>query len=381
MTAPARRWTVLQVLPALQAGGAERSTLEIGRALVAAGHRSVVLSAGGRLEAQLLAEGSEHHRLPIANKSLRSLAQISAIRRLLQTLDPDLLHLRSRLPAWLCWLARPPKRSPRPRWVSTVHGLNSVNAYSAILLRAERIICVSQTSADYLKQHYADCPVERLRVIRRGVDPMEFSADAKRTDPSWRARLQARYPALSGRYLLLLPGRGTRLKGHDSALQLLARLRAEGVDASLLLLGADQAGRERYLRHLHELASQLNLSGHWQALPMQADVADYYRHADLVLQLSTRPESFGRTVAEALLLGRPVLGWDLGGVGEQLRDAFPSGLVPLGDEGSLLRRASALLADPQIETIDRGRLTTVDRMQQQTLAVYAELLGTPATSR
>jgi hypothetical protein len=150
-----RRWTVLQVLPALVAGGAERSTLEVAAALVAAGHRSVVLSAGGVLVERLQAQGSEHIQLPIGAKSLRSLGQLFAIRRVLTSLRPDLIHVRSRLPAWLIRLALLGwPRDRRPALVSTVHGLNSVSRYSAVLTRADRVICVSQTSADYVRQHY-----------------------------------------------------------------------------------------------------------------------------------------------------------------------------------------------------------------------------------
>jgi glycosyltransferase involved in cell wall biosynthesis len=370
---------VLQVLPALAAGGAERSTLEVAAALVAAGHRSIVLSAGGVLVDRLRAEGSEHISLPIGAKSLRSLLQLFAIRRLLRSLQPDLIHVRSRLPAWLIRFALiGVPRDHRPALVSTVHGLNSVSRYSAILTRAERVICVSQTAADYLREHYPRLPPERIRVIPRGVDPRSFAVDPDGIT-AWKSAFLDEYPELAGTCLLTLPGRGSRLKGHEYALRLLAELRRRGLDARLLLLGARQTGRNQYLAELESLADGLGLRGYWLALPQRADVAQVIASSDLILQLSNRPESFGRTVAEALHLGRPVLGWDLGGVGEQLRAAFPAGRVAPFDSTALADRAAELLRQPGTHPIDRSHIATVAELQRQTLAVYAEVLPAQGT--
>jgi glycosyltransferase involved in cell wall biosynthesis len=129
---------------------------------------------------------------------------------------------------------------------------------------------------------------------------------------------------------------------------------------------------------LEALADQLGLRDCWLALPQTADVARIYACSDLILQLSSRPESFGRTVAEALQLGRPVLGWALGGVGEQLRACFPAGMVTHGDAAALADRAIELLRQPLAHQIDRSTIATVADMQRQTLAVYAELLDKAA---
>ena len=360
----------MQLLPELHTGGAERSALEIGRALVAQGHRSVVISAGGRLVEQLIAEGSEHHALPIAKKSLRTLLQIRPLRRLLDEIDPDLMHVRSRLPAWLAHFAA---CKSAPATVSTVHGLNSVSAYSAILTRAQRVIAVSQTSANYLIDNYPRLDQLRLRVIPRGMWSQDFPHQFQPA-PSWISEFRQQFPALNGDKLLTLPGRGTRLKGHLSALQLLAAVRGRGVDARLLLLGAEQPGRERYLAELREQGRGLGVDEYWVATPSRRDVREVYAISDLLLQLSERPESFGRTVAEALHQGRPVLGWDLGGVGEQLRRSFAPGAVEFGDQCALTEQACRLLLDPQLEAIDRGSIPTIEAMQEATLAVYAEVL-------
>src|SRR5262245_30720404 len=132
---PARRLTVVQVVPALNAGGVERSTLEIAHALVLAGHRSIVVSAGGRLGGRLQAEGGEHIEVDIGRKSLATLPHVWTLRRLFAQLTPDIVHARSRLPAWIAHLALAGMAEPRPHFVTTVHGLNSPGRYSSILTR------------------------------------------------------------------------------------------------------------------------------------------------------------------------------------------------------------------------------------------------------
>ena len=368
---PARhRITVVQLLPALETGGAERSALEIAQALLRDGHRAVVISAGGSLTGRLLAMGAEHIIMPIGRKSPATLAQVLPLRRALATIRPDIIHARSRLPAWLARLAMRGLR-PQPHFVTTVHGLNTPGAYSAALVRGERVIVVSQTVRDHVQRHYPDVPADRIRVIPRGVDPEEFPYGYRPEQP-WRQAFFAEFPQLAGAPLLTLPGRGTRLKGHAHALRLLAALLARGIDARLLLLGAIDAGRPAYERELRALAEQLGISARVAITPPRADVREVYAVSDLLLQLSIRPEAFGRTVLESIALCRPVLGYAHGGVGELLAELYPAGRVPPLDEARLVERAAELLRlAPPIAPLSRYRLAD---MQQATLAVYRELV-------
>lgn len=356
------RLTVVQLLPALHSGGVERSTLEIGRALVAAGHRSVVVSAGGRLLGQLLAEGSEHIALPVGRKALSTLFLMAKLRRTLVGLQPDIVHARSRLPAWLARAALP----DGAHWVTTVHGLNSPGRYSGIMASGERVICVSETVKQHVLTHWPKTDPARLRVIERGVDPAAFARTPVPSD--WLGHLQAEHPQLAGGKLLLMPGRGTRLKGHADALQLVADLRGRGLDVRLWLLGAREPGREAYIDELQAQAKRMQLEQVLAITGPRQDVAMAYRAADLVLQLSRKPEAFGRTVLEALSSGRPVLGWAHGGVGELLARWFPSGAVPLANNEALTATAMALLSNPpEVAPVLGGSL---EHMQSATLAVY-----------
>ena len=367
-----RPLTVVQLLPALESGGVERSTLEIAQALQRAGHRAIVVSAGGRLVPRLLATGAEHVTLDIGRKSPLVLRHVAALRRLLLRERVDIVHARSRLPAWIGWRAlQGMPAATRPRFVTTVHGLNSASRYSAIMARGERVVCVSNTVRDYVLRHYPRTDPAALRVIPRGVDPAQFPR-APRPDPAARARIAAQHPALAGSGpLLLLPGRGTRLKGHADAIDLLVALRAGGSDARLWMPGVLQAGRETYVDELRGRARTTGVKDVLELGPATDAIAQAYAGCDLVLQLSRKPEAFGRTVVEALSVGRPVLGWDHGGVGELLRALQPAGAVPPFDARALAEVARTLLAQPPAlpDTI----AFTLQAMQDATLSVYDEL--------
>ena len=365
-----RRLTVAQLLPALDAGGVEHSTLEIADALVRAGHRALVVSAGGRLVAPLRALGAEHVPLDIGHKSPWTLRHVAALRRLFAQEAVDIVHARSRLPAWLARFALRGMATP-PRLVTTVHGLNSPSRYSAVMASGERVICVSRTVRDYVLQHYPHVDAARLRVVPRGIDPARFPR-VPWPDRAARRRVVAVHPALAGDGpLLLMPGRGTRLKGHGDALRLLGALRADGTDARLWLAGARQAGRDAYLRELRDAATRHGIADAVAITPPTAAMAEAYAACDLVLQLSRKPEAFGRTVVEGLSVGRPVLGWAHGGVGELLDALQPDGAVPPFDEAALQARARVLLAGPP--SPPGAFPDTLRAMQDATLAIYDEL--------
>ncbi|UNK42861.1 glycosyltransferase [Luteimonas sp. S4-F44] len=364
--------TVVQLLPALSSGGVERSTIEIASALVAAGHTAIVVSAGGRLVPELEATGARHIALDIGAKRPWALRHVRTLRRLFAETGADIVHARSRLPAWLGWLAlRGMPDARRPRFVTTMHGLNSPSRYSAIMARGERVICVSDTVRAHLLRHYPRTDPARLRVIPRGIDPARFPP-APRPDPAARAAVAAAHPALGGDGpLLLLPGRGTRLKGHGDAIALLAAVRAQGLDARLWMPGAREAGREAYLDALMREADATGCGAALAMTPPTSAIVQAYAASDLVLQLSRKPEAFGRTVIEALSCARPVLGWAHGGVGELLAELQPEGAVPPFDAAALADAAVGLLARPPAPPATMPY--TLQAMQAATLTVYDEL--------
>ena len=368
---------VLQLLPALDSGGVERGTLEIARALVAAGHESVVLSKGGRLVAQLQAEGSRHIARDLGRKSPTTFLHYRALRRLFEAERFDIVHARSRLPAWVAWLAwRGMPAGARPHFVTTVHGMHSVSRYSAIMCAGERVIAVSDTVRDYLRSHYpptrwphlAD---ERITVIPRGIDPAEFPRDYPPSD-EWLARFHAEFPQIGQRKVLTLPGRLTRLKGHHDFITLVARLVAEGVDVIGLVVGGEDPKRPGYAKEIRARVQAEGLAGRILFTGHRSDVREIYSVSDCVLSLSSTPESFGRTVLEPLAMGRPVVGYAHGGVAEILAELFPHGAVGKGDVAAATVRAADVIAGrtPVVEHNSRFLLAN---MQAQTLKLYRSL--------
>lgn len=320
--------------------------------------------------AQLEAEGSRHVTLDIGRKSLGSLGKIGPLRRLLREISPDIVHARSRVPAWLARMALR-RLQPRPHFVTTVHGMNSPGLYSAVMLRGDRIMVVSQSVRDYVLAHYPEVDASRIRVVPRGIDTQAFPY-GHRPDEAWLNHFFTEFPQFVGVPLLTLPGRGTRLKGHRDGIELLSALMARGVDARLLLMGVIEPGREAYVEELRTLVKARGLGDKVVMTPTRDDVRDVFAVSSLVLQLSNKPETFGRTVIEALALCRPVLGYAHGGVGELMSELYPAGRVPPGDIERLAERAAELLRlAPPVAPLSRYRLSD---MQQGVLSVYAELM-------
>lgn len=370
-----QRLSVLQVLPELNSGGVERGTVEIGAALVAAGHSSTVLSNGGRLVAQLEAEGSRHISLPVHRKSLVSLRLIPRLRRLLSE-GYDIVHVRSRLPAWLIYLAwRSLSPETRPRLVSTVHGLYSINGYSAVMTRGERVIAISACVQDYILEHYPRTDPKRIRLIHRGVDPAEFPRGYQPSS-EWQDTFFTDYPELQGKTLLALPARITRWKGHESFLRLIAALNSDGhAPVHGVLIGAAEQKQQRFLRELEALAEELRISSALTFLGHRSDMREVLSQCRVTYNLSTHPEPFGRTMIEALSLGVPVVAWNYGGAAESVAALFPQGLVPPEDETALVTTTRAVLNDPHAAPLPNTFLRA--DMQRATLAVYEELAASP----
>jgi len=364
--------TVLQMLPALESGGVEKGTLEIARALVARGHRSLVMSAGGRLVEQLTGAGSEHFQWAVGRKSLRTLWLARRLRRFLLEQEVDIIHVRSRVPAWVAWLAwRGMGANTRPRLVSTVHGFYSVNRYSAIMSRGERVIAVSESIRDYVLANYPETDPARITVIHRGIDrssyPYGYSPPALWLD-TWKRQ----YPQLQGRYVITLPGRITRLKGHMDFLDVLQHLRQWDIPVHGLIVGEAPEHRQTYLQEIRKRLHDMHLVDHVTFTGHRADLREIMSVSDLVLSLSTTPESFGRTTLEALSLGRPVIGYDHGGVGEQLAALYPQGRVPLGAIQVLAERIATWTAQGA-PPVPREHGFTLEAMVDSTLSLYESL--------
>lgn len=367
-----QRPAILQMIPALNGGGAERCVLQTAAAVADAGYRSLVLSGGGILVSELQAFGVRHVQMPIGRKSPRTLFLFPALRRLLHTERVVLVDVHSRVPAWLLELTqRVLPAGSRVAVVTTGHGLNRPGVWSRVMTRGDRVIAVSDAVGRHLQAMDPRLQEDRLRVIPRGVDQREFSPRFV-PDEAWKQELLREMPGIEGRRLLLLPGRLKRSRGQRAFLELVAELTRQGEAVFGLITGSD-GGRPTERQKIVQRAQELAVSDRVGVLDHRRDMRELYATADVVLSLPERPESFGLVVAEALSMGRPIVAWDHGGAGELLAQVWPSGAVSAGNLRELTGVVSALL---------RGELAapqpacpySLSQTTSRTLEVYAELL-------
>lgn len=363
----------MQVLPALNGGGVEKGTLEIGRYLAQQGHRSIVVSANGRLVEQLLREGSEHIQADIGAKKLSTLRYIPWFRRLLLEIRPDILHLRSRLPAWICYLAwKSLPEKDRPHLVTTFHSHHSINRYSAIMACGERAITVSNMMRTYIVNAYPHVNPDKIRVIHRGVDTSKYTP-AYRPDETWLIDWYRQFPETQYKSLLTIPGRLTRKKGHEDFIKIMTLLHQSGLPVHGLIVGEPHEKKAYYRQELESLVAKAGLQEQITFTGHRGDLENIMAISKVVLTIKTEPEAFGRTTTEALSLGIPVIGYNIGGVAEQLTELFPEGIVEIGNIQQAADKIRSFLKSPPV--IQPNTLYTLEKMCSDTFSVYQELLN------
>ena len=281
----------------------------------------------------------------------------------------DVIDIQSRMPGWIAWLAW--KSFPvaqRPAFISTLNGLHSTGLYSSIMCRGEHVIVVSDAVRAYVRSHYPFVPEDRLHVVYRGVDIEKFPRGFQ-PDRTWIKDFNQQFPEAVGKPIITLPGRMTRLKGHTDFLKLLERLNHRGVIAHGLIVGGTDPRKASYTAEIKAMAEQLQLTEHLSFTGQRSDLKEIYAASSIVLSLSSKPESFGLTVAEALSIGTPVVGYSHGGVKEILAAQFPLGTVEPGNVEELVERVAAILAS-DLRPVPSPSPFEKSVMQQRTMDVY-----------
>lgn len=364
------RLRVVQLLPALDVGGVERGTLEVAKELVRRGHRSIVISAGGRLVDELVNSGSEHVQLNVGKKSLLSLRYISILRKFFRDEKINVIHARSRLPAWLAYLAwNKMDESCRPKFVTTVHGPYSVNRYSKVMTRGQNIIATSSFIFKYITDNYPDVDENKITLIHRGVSKQEFPF-AYKPDSRWMETWQKQNPDISNKFILTMPARVTRWKGHEDFLTVLAQLKQQGIPVHGLVAGGPHKRKAAYLEELKAKTRSLELENDVTFLGHRNDIKEIMSISDIVLSLAKVPEAFGRTALEALCLGTPVVAYNHGGAAEVLAEMYTYGGVTPNDTTAVYDKILSLYQHP-VAVTDKNYFT-LDKMLDETLSLYAK---------
>jgi len=364
---------IVQALVSLNLGGSELVATELSEYSASQGHRVTVIAADGPLGDRVRHCGAEHLDWPIGKKRLRTLRYISRLREWLEQERPEVLHVHSRLPAWICHLAiRRLKPQQRPVFITSMHGHYSVSRYSAVMAAGDRVIAVSKHIREYTLQNYLRTDPDRIVTVHGGISRRAFPYGHK-PSAAWYQDTYRDFPELQDRRLLCLPGRLSRYKGHPDFIELTAGLLPEFPDLHAVVVGEAKPG-SRYRDELEGLAERYGVLERITFAGARTDMADWLAAAEIVFSLcADPPEAFGRTVPEALHLGVPVIGWNHGGVQEVLAQIFPEGAVTPGDRTMLLQKAHEFLRHrPVVE--DSPEFGLAESMEK-TMAVYQEALS------
>ena len=376
--------TILQVIPDLAAGGAERTTVEMAEAITQAGGRALVASGGGRMEAALEAAGGELTRLNAASKNpLIIRKNTRLIEALVADQKIDLIHARSRAPGWSAYVAA--KRTQTP-FVTTYHGAYSGTSglkkrYNSVMARGDLVIANSEWTAAHVMQVHGIAR-ETLVTIPRGVDFAAFDPGVVTKDRIQTLRQAWGIDENDTRLRLVLPGRLTSWKGQSLAIDALGALETSERSGLHLILPGDAQGRSRYVTELedkiiaHQLGGTVSIVGHTDDMPAA------YALADIVLAPSTRPEAFGRVAAEASAMARPVIVADHGGQRETVIEGQTGTRAEPGSVGALTACIRTLVSLPEGARAAMGTAGQAyvrenyskKQLQTATLNVYARLL-------
>jgi glycosyltransferase involved in cell wall biosynthesis len=386
--------TILQIIPELEAGGAERSAVDVAAGLARAGARAVVATEGGRLVGELQAKGGIWAAFPAGTKN--PLAMLYNVRRLAKLcLDEGvaLIHARSRAPAWV---ALGTARALNLPFVTTYHGSyagrSSVKLlYNSVMARGDAVIANSHYTAGLVRSLYPQAS-ERIRVIHRGTDFTKFSPSA--VAPDRVEALRRAWGVAPHERIVLLAARLTGWKGQKVLIEAAARLKSQGTGDVAFVLAGDAQGRDSYLRELDKLIEASGLKGIVRRVGHCEDMPAAFLATSVVTVPSTEPEAFGRAAVEAQAMGAPVVVSDLGAVPETVlappevaAQERTGWRVPPGDPAALAEALAAALtmgASAREAMATRARLHverhfSLERMVEDTLDLYISLLEGRAT--
>ena len=353
-------------------GGSELVAIEITEHLRANGHRVTVVAADGPLADRVKNAGADWLEWSIGKKRLSTLLYIRQLRAWILEHQPDIVHVHSRLPAWICHLAlRKIPQDKRPVFITSMHGQYSVSNYSAIMARGDKVIAVSGHIRNYTLENYLPAYSPKLHTIYGGTSRTDFPFGYKPGE-EWFRETYTEFPELKGKRILLLPGRLSRYKGHSTFIELLATLLPEFSDIHAVILGQTRPG-SRYINELEGLAERHGVSSHLTFCGARVDMRDWMAASSLVFNLcSDPPEAFGRIAPEALSLGVPVVAWNHGGVREVLQQMFPAGAVEPDNLSALIQKTRDFLQN--MPSVTRTDVFTLQESMEQTLNLYHSVL-------
>ncbi|PUE63609.1 glycosyltransferase family 4 protein [Arcobacter caeni] len=358
---------IVQLVPELNEGGVERGVVELNREFVKKGIESFVISNGGKLENQINVDGGNFIRFDVCSKNIfTAFSRINGLKKILKELKLDIIHVRSRVPAWLVYFAN---KKLKIKVVSTVHGFNSVGFYSSIMQKADAVICVSNSIKEYIQKHYKTSE-NKITVIPRGIDLELFNP--KNIDETFIDNFKKEFN-LKDKFIVSSVGRVTQLKDYETFIKAILIVKKEIPNIVGLIVGGVRSDKENYLNSLKTLMKELDLENNIIFTGSQSKIEQIYALSDVIISSSKKPESFGRAVAEAICMNKPVIATNHGGVKDIIIENVNGFFFEVGDDKSL---ANNILESINLEFNGYNYISnnfSLENMVNKTLEVYRNL--------
>ncbi|MGY9051624.1 MAG: glycosyltransferase [Alphaproteobacteria bacterium] len=381
---------IMQVAPAIDIGGAEQTCVEISSALSQCGLKSYLASSKGRLLGEYYATGGVHINLPLKNKNPFSLIKNTfSLIHFIKKYNINIIHARSRAPAWSAYLA---SKITRCQFITTYHGIYGENNrlkrfYNSVMARGDIVIANSGFTKKIIMERY-NTPEYKISVIHRGVDTEKFNR--KNIDVNHIKNLMSNWKIDKDTSIILLPGRVTEWKGHKIALEAVSRIKKNNTGKFKLIFTGDDKKHKSYVEELKSLIRDLKLEEEVLFTGHTNNIENMLYIADVVLSVSVKPEAFGRIIAEAQSMGKPVIATDIGPVREIL--SIPSQEKLIQRTGWVFKKndidelVSCINMALKLDNHDKTTIANIARdnmvlnfttkiMTEKTIRIYSSLLG------
>ena len=375
-----KNYSVLQVLPHLNSGGLVSGAIEVSEALQKSGMRSFVASEGGRREREITRTGGKVFNFSLGSKNpLIIFLNIYKLSRIIKKYKINIIHARSRAPAWSAYFAAKKMGIP---FVTTFHGTYSIQnnlkkKYNSIMVKADKVIAISSFINKHILSNYK-VDQEKIVTVHRGINIEKY--DYLKVSNERLIAFSKKFNIPEDSFVILLPGRITRWKGHILLIEAISKLKRSDI---ICLFVGDLQGRNKYFAELNKTIDKFKLKNNFRIISNQSDMAVIYKLSDVVVSASLEPEAFGRVVAEAQAMGRPTVAVNHGGGPEIIIDGVTGWLFRPGDANDLaekINKALNLNIDDRkkmsVKAIERAKLNFNNEMMcAKKLNIYAELIN------
>ena len=375
-----KNYSVLQVLPHLNSGGLVSGAIEVSEALQKSGMRSFVASEGGRREREITRTGGKVFNFSLGSKNpLIIFLNIYKLSRIIKKYKINIIHARSRAPAWSAYFAAKKMGIP---FVATFHGTYSIQnnlkkKYNSIMVKADKVIAISSFINKHILSNYK-VDQEKVVTVYRGINIEKY--DYLKVSNERLIAFSKKFNIPEDSFVILLPGRITRWKGHILLIEAISKLKRSDI---ICLFVGDLQGRNKYFAELNKTIDKFKLKNNFRIIANQSDMSAIYKLSDVVVSASLEPEAFGRVVAEAQAMGRPTVAVNHGGGPEIIIDGETGWLFRPGDANDLADKVNKALnlnindrEKMSVKAIERAKLNFNNEMMcAKKLNIYAELIN------